>query len=66
MPPLCRQHQLACLLLWHDKQGKASPLQPWLEALPRHSNNLAEWSSAELGELQLGSASAEAEFRSQV
>ena len=63
---LCRQHQLACLLLWHAKQGAASPLQPWLEALPHTFNNLAQWSSAELDELQLGSASAEVEFRAQV
>lgn len=65
-PCFCRQHQLACLLVWHLKQGSASPFQPWLAALPRSFNNLVGWSLAELDELQLSNTGAEAEFRAQV
>lgn len=57
---------MACLLLWHVKQGTKSALHAWIQTLPRHSNNLVEWSPAQLDELQLGSGSAEADFRAQV
>ena len=57
---------MACLLLWHVKQGNKSALQPWIQTLPQFSHNLVEWSAAQLDELQLGSGSAETDFRAQV
>lgn len=62
---MCRDIQLAALLLYHAKLGLHSEWYPWIQALPTHFNTLLHWTDAQLAELQLGTTAIELDFISQ-
>ena len=63
---LCREVQLAALLLYNAKLGQESKCYPWIQALPTKFDTLTQWTAAELDELQLGTTTTELGFRSEV